>query len=73
MPKLRTLSGRQAREILESHGFAFTRQRGSHMMMEKVTPTGTLLVPVPNHSAIKSGTLQSIIRLSGLGRGPFEA
>lgn len=73
MPKLRTLSGREVRLILESHDFAFTRQRGSHMMMEKQLETGTLLVPVPNHKAIKTGTLQSIIRLSGLGREPFEA
>lgn len=73
MPRLRTLSGREVRSILESHGFVLTRQRGSHMMMEKPTETGTLLVPVPNHSTIKTGTLQSIIRLSGLGRGPFEA
>lgn len=73
MPKLRTLSGSQVRAILEAHGFVFTRQRGSHMMLEKQLETGTLLVPVPKHKAIKTGTLQSIIRLSGLGRGPFEA
>lgn len=72
MPKLRTLSGREVRSILEAHGFVFTRQRGSHMMLEKPIEGGTLLVPVPNHSTIKIGTLQSIIRLSGLGRGPFE-
>jgi predicted RNA binding protein YcfA (HicA-like mRNA interferase family) len=27
---------------------------------------------VPDHATLKTGTLQSIIRQSGLGRGPFE-
>lgn len=73
MPRLRTLSGREVRSILEGNGFVLTRQRGSHMMMEKSVEGGTLLVPVPNHKVVKSGTLQNIIRLCGLGRGPFEA
>ncbi len=73
MPKLRTLSGRQVRAILEAHGFVFTRQRGSHMMMEKKIEGGTLLVPVPDHKTVKIGTMGNIIRLSGLGREPFEA
>jgi predicted RNA binding protein YcfA (HicA-like mRNA interferase family) len=73
VPRLRTLSGREVRSILEKHGFVLTRQRGSHMMMEKIVEGGTLLVPVPNHKTVATGTLQNIIRLCGLGRGPFEA
>ncbi len=73
MPKLRTLSGRKVRAILDAHDFVFTRQTESHMMMEKRVEGGTLLVPVPNHKAIATGTLGNIIRLSGLGREPFEA
>jgi len=37
MPKLRVLSGREVRAILEANGFIFMRQRGSHMLMESVT------------------------------------
>jgi len=32
----------------------------------------TVTVPVPNHTEIKIGTLQSIIRPSGLARSEFE-
>ena len=73
MPKLRRLSGAQVRTILESHGFVFARQDGSHMTMHKPTAAGTVTAIVPNHREIAIGTLSSIIRQSGLGRGPFEA
>jgi predicted RNA binding protein YcfA (HicA-like mRNA interferase family) len=73
MPKLRRLSGAQARAILESNGFALARQTGSHMVMEKVTDAGTVTAIVPDHKELATGTLSSVIRQSGLGRGPFEA
>ncbi len=72
MPKLRTLSGQEVRAILESHGFALVRQRGSHMMLELQEVAGTRLVPVPNHKELTRGTLGSIIRLFGLPRSLFE-
>lgn len=72
MPKLRTLSGQQARAILEAQGFVLVRQRGSHMMLELQGATGTTLVPVPDHRELTRGTLSSIIRLSGLPRSLFE-
>jgi predicted RNA binding protein YcfA (HicA-like mRNA interferase family) len=37
VPKLRRLSGAEARAILENHGFALARQTGSHMILEKAT------------------------------------
>ncbi len=74
MPKLRTLSGAQVRAILEAHGFVYIHTRGSHMKMEKTGEDGVpVTVIVPTHSPVKTGTLSSIIRQSGLGRGPFEA
>ena len=68
MPSLRTMSGRECRAILEANGFSFTRQNGSHMILRK----GSLTVSVPNHRALKTGTLSSIIRQSGLPRSLFE-
>jgi predicted RNA binding protein YcfA (HicA-like mRNA interferase family) len=62
VPKLRTLSGDQARAILEAHGFKFVSQRGSHMKLEFVDESGTRTVIVPRHSTLQSGTLGSIIR-----------
>jgi len=58
--------------LLTQHGFQQVRQRGSHVVMQKRTETATLTVPVPLHDEIRIGTLQSIIRQSGLPRELFE-
>jgi predicted RNA binding protein YcfA (HicA-like mRNA interferase family) len=71
--KLRILSGKQVCDILEKHGFVQVRQRGSHVVMQKRLPDTTMTVPVPNHSEIRIGTLQSIIRQSGLNKSEFES
>ena len=73
MGKLRILSGKQVCDILEKHGFIQVRQRGSHVVMQKQLPDTTITVPVPNHSEIRIGTLQSIIRQSGLNKSEFES
>ena len=73
MGKLRPLSGRQIRRILEQHGFQEIRQRGSHVVMQRRTDLGTITVPVPNHDTVAIGTLQSIIRQSGVPRAAFES
>jgi predicted RNA binding protein YcfA (HicA-like mRNA interferase family) len=70
--RLRVLSGRQVCAILAKHGFEEVRRRGSHVVMQKVLPDGTLTVPVPDHAEIRIGTLQSIIRQSGIPRSAFE-
>jgi len=71
--KLRVLSGKQVRAILARHGFLEVRQRGSHVVMQKRLQDTTLTVPVPDHTELRTGTLQSIIRQSGLPRSAFEA
>lgn len=48
------------------------RQRGSHVVMQKRLPDSTITVPVPNHAEVRTGTLQAIIRQSGLARSEFE-
>jgi predicted RNA binding protein YcfA (HicA-like mRNA interferase family) len=73
MGKLRPLSGRQICRILEQHGFVEVRRRGSHIVMQLRTETSTTTVPVPDHATVAIGTLQAIIRQSGLGRAPFES
>jgi hypothetical protein len=42
------------------------------IVMQKATNTSTITVPVPNHSEIRIGTLQSIIRQSGIPKEYFE-
>jgi predicted RNA binding protein YcfA (HicA-like mRNA interferase family) len=72
MGKLRVLSGRDVCRILEQHGFQVVRQRGSHVVMQRRTDIGTVTVPIPDHGELKIGTLQSIIRQSGIPRSAFE-
>ena len=73
MGKLRVLSGRQVCSILARHGFVEVHQRGSHIVMQKKLPETTSTVPVPNHDELRIGTLQSIIRQSGLPKSEFES
>ncbi len=73
MGKLRTMSGADARRVLEQNGFSMARQRGSHMIMQRKTGGSTITVPVPDHRELKAGTLSSIVRQSQLPRELFEA
>jgi len=58
--------------LLGQHGFVAVRQKGSHRIMQKRTPSGTITVPVPLHRELRPGTLASIIRQSQLDRSLFE-
>ena len=72
MGKLRVLSAQEVCQILTKDGFVQVRQRGSHIIMQKQTEAATITIPVPNYAEIRIGTLQSIIRQSGLPRSLFE-
>ncbi|MBU0463281.1 MAG: type II toxin-antitoxin system HicA family toxin [Proteobacteria bacterium] len=72
MVRLKVLSGKEVCKILSDHGFAEIRRKGSHVLMQKKNPEGTISVPVPDHTEIRKGTLQSIIRQTGLTRKEFE-
>ena len=72
MAKLGVLSGRDACAILTQHGFVEVRRRGSHVVMQKRAEGTTTTVPVPDHDELRTGTLLSIIRQSGLPRSLFE-
>lgn len=73
MGRLRVLSGREVCRILAAHGFVEVRRRGSHVIMQRQVPDGTVTVPVPDHSELRTGTLLSIVRQSRLQRALFEA
>ncbi len=72
MRKLKILSGKEVCKVLTDYGFLQVRQKGSHIVMQKKTNGRTITVPVPNHSEIKIGTLQSIIRQSEIPREYFH-
>ncbi len=71
MPKLGIFSGREVCQILGTEGFFQVRQRGSHIIMQRKLSGVTTTVPVPNHRAVRIGTLQAIIRQSGIARDKF--
>jgi predicted RNA binding protein YcfA (HicA-like mRNA interferase family) len=48
------------------------RKRGSHIVMQKSLPETTITIPVPDHHELKIGTIQSIIRQSGISKTEFE-
>lgn len=72
MGRLRVLSGAEVCAILASRGFEAVRQRGSHVIMQKRGEDTTISVPVPQHRELRTGTLLSIIRQSGVRRDLFE-
>jgi predicted RNA binding protein YcfA (HicA-like mRNA interferase family) len=71
--KLSILSRKAVCAILEKNAFSEVRRRGSHIIMQKRVAGSTITIPVPNHNEIRIGTLQSIIRQSGLPRSEFES
>jgi len=71
VPKLGVFSGAEIVRIMEAGGFIRARQKGSHLIMQKRSDGGTITVPVPLHRAVRIGTLQSIIRQSGIPRERF--
>lgn len=63
MPKLPVLKPRQVIQALERAGFVQTRQRGSHVRLQK----GERLVTVPMHARDLNPTvLRSILRQAGM-------
>jgi predicted RNA binding protein YcfA (HicA-like mRNA interferase family) len=70
--RLRVFSGEEVCGLLALHGFVEVRRRGSHCVMQKRAAGTTVTVPVPLHRELRRGTLQSIIRQSGLPRSLFE-
>ncbi len=64
MPPLPIISGRRCVATLSKAGFVLTRQRGSHMIIEREHPRA--IISVPAHEELDRGTLRAIIRQAGL-------
>jgi len=54
---LKTFSGAALCKLLQQHGFAEVRQKGSHVIMQKHVGSSTITVPIPAHKEIRTGTL----------------
>ncbi len=71
MPELRRVSGAQVIAALERLGFVRMRQRGSHVVLKKRTPTGDVGCSVPLHRQLAIGTLRGILRQVGVSVDEF--
>jgi len=60
----RTYSGRQVVKALRRIGFVVDHQRGSHIFLHNLEKN--LSVVIPLHKELKKGTLNSILKKSGL-------
>lgn len=69
MSKLPVVSGGDVVRALERLGFVVARQRGSHIMMRRAS-SGCV---VPNHRAIKIGTLVGLLKQAGVSPEEFIA
>jgi predicted RNA binding protein YcfA (HicA-like mRNA interferase family) len=56
--------------LLEDHGFAFVSQRGSHQKYRNAT--GRITIVPAARREIPVGTINSIIKQSGLDRALFQ-
>lgn len=63
MPKLRRLSGTEVIRTLEHFGFMVHSQRGSHVKLRRIGPTGEKqTLTIPRHRELDTGTLRAIFR-----------
>ncbi len=57
---------------LAAAGFLEARQTGSHVKFVRETAAGRLVVTVPRHREVRTGTLSSILRQARLTPDEFE-
>ncbi len=73
MPSLRQVSGQEAIRALERLGFVQVRQRGSHVVLKKVTAKGATGCVVPLHPELAIGTLRGILKQADISPDEFMA
>jgi predicted RNA binding protein YcfA (HicA-like mRNA interferase family) len=65
-------SGKEVIKRLEELGFQQIRQKGSHIIMKKLAPTGlTIGCVIPLHKELAYGTLRGILNQAGLNLDEF--
>ena len=61
MTKLPVVSGKQVIKALRKIGFVVMRQRGSHVLLRRVSAGRIIKLTVPLHKELKRGTLKRIL------------
>jgi predicted RNA binding protein YcfA (HicA-like mRNA interferase family) len=72
MAKLPVVSGSDAVKALQRLGFFVDRQRGSHVVLKKITPQGQRGCVLPMHREVALGTLRSALKLAGVSPEEFK-
>jgi predicted RNA binding protein YcfA (HicA-like mRNA interferase family) len=72
MPILPLVSGAEAVKAMRRLGFFIDRQRGSHVVMKKITPDGERGCVIPMHREIALGTLRSALKMAGISPEEFS-
>jgi predicted RNA binding protein YcfA (HicA-like mRNA interferase family) len=73
MAKLPIVSGTEAVKALQRLGFFVDRQRGSHVVLKKITPQGGRGCVIPMHREVALGTLRSALKMAGVSPEEFSA
>lgn len=71
MSRLPVISGAECVKALGKVGFQVYRQRGSHIVLVRKSPSAQ--TTIPNHKELDRGTLRAIIRQTGLTVEEFVA
>lgn len=71
MSKVPSLNYVEVVRALRRDGWVVVRQRGSHIRLQKHTPTETLKLVVPAHRPIKRSTLAHILKQARLTTEQF--
>jgi predicted RNA binding protein YcfA (HicA-like mRNA interferase family) len=66
MAKLPVVSGAEAVKALQRLGFFIDRQRGSHVVLKKVSAGGERGCVIPMHREVALGTLRSALKMAGV-------
>lgn len=72
MTKVPSLNYDEEIRALRRAGWVIVRQRGSHIRLQRHTPTETLKIIVPAHRPIKRSTLSDIVKQAKLSVDEFN-
>lgn len=71
MPKLPTVSAREALRAIERDGWSLDRQSGSHAILQHPSKPGIVVIPLHTRRPLKRGTLRGILSQAGLSVDRF--
>ena len=71
MTRLGSYSGDRVVRAFQRAGWKISRQKGSHVIMEKAGFDPTLSIPVHKGKDVKRGTLRDLIRDAGMSIEDF--